>query len=86
MSEGSDYAQQTRTVNAIDDIVKLRRIVCYNQTIYDDSHVELDEYAGLTLGVRHSYNQPLTQLKPMYDQASILILDNDSKCLTLKEM
>ena len=49
MSEGSDYAQQTRTVNAIDDIVKLRRIVCYNQTIYDDSHVELDEYAGLTL-------------------------------------
>ena len=86
MIEGSDYAQQTRTVNAIDDIVKLRRIVCYNQTIYDDSRVELDEYAGLTLGVRHNYNQPLTQSKDMYDQASILILDNDSKCLTLKEM
>ena len=82
MIEGTDYAQQTRTVNAIGDI-KLRRIVCYNQTIYDDSHVE---YAGLTLGVRHNYNQPLTQSKDMYDQASILILDNDSKCLTLKEM
>ena len=85
MIEGTDYAQQTRTVNAIGDI-KLRRIVCYNQTIYDDSHVELDEYAGLTLGVIHNYNQPLTQSKDMYDQASILILDNDSKCLTLKEM
>ena len=85
MIEGTDYAQQTRTVNAIGDI-KLRRIVCYNQTIYDDSRVELDEYAGLTLGVRHNYNQPLTQSKDMYDQASILILDNDSKCLTLKEM
>ena len=85
MIEGTDYAQQTSDVNAIDDI-KLRRIVCYNQTIYDDSHVKLDEYAGLTLGVRHNYNQPRTQLKDMYDQASILILDNDSKCLTLKEM
>ena len=49
MSEGTDYAQQTRTVNAIDDI-KLRRIVCYNQSIYDDLIVELDEYSGL----RHS--------------------------------
>ena len=85
MIEGIDYAQQTRTVNAIGDI-KLRRIVCYNQTIYNDSRVELDKYAGLTLGVRHNYNQPLTQSKDMYDQASILILDNDSKCLTLKEM
>ena len=83
MIEGSDYAQQTRSVNAIDDIVKLRRIVCYNQTIYDDSRVELDEYAGLTLDVGNY--QPLTHSKYMYDQASILILDNDSKCLTLKE-
>ena len=83
MIEGSDYTQQTRSVNAIDDIVKLRRIVCYNQTIYDDSRVELDEYAGLTLDVGNY--QPLTHSKDMYDQASILILDNDSKCLTLKE-
>ena len=82
MIEGSDYAQQTRAVNAIGDI-KLRRIVCYNQTIYDDSRVELDEYAGLTLDLRNY--QPLTHSKDMYDQASILILDNDSKCLTLKE-
>ena len=64
MIEGTDYAQQTSAVNAIDDI-KLMRIVCYNQTIYDDSHVELDEYAGLTLGVRHNYNQ-LTKVSPYY--------------------
>ena len=69
MIEGTDYSQQTRTVNAIGDIVKLRRIVCYNQTIYDDSRVELDEYAGLTLKVGNY--QPLTHSKDMYDQASI---------------
>ncbi|CAI8047961.1 hypothetical protein GBAR_LOCUS26512, partial [Geodia barretti] len=53
MIEGSDYVQQTSAVNAIDDtlISEIRRIVCYNQTIYDDQHVELDEYAGLTLGI-----------------------------------
>ena len=50
------------------------RFVCYNQTIYDDSHVELDEYAGLTLGVREG-----KRVKTMYDQAAILIMDNDCK-------
>ena len=79
MNEGSDYAQQTRSVNAIDDtlISELRRVICYNQSIYDDLIVELDEYAGLTLGVRD--NRFTTLIKLCYDQAAILILDNDSK-------
>ena len=79
MSEGSDYAQQTRSVNAIDDILisELRRVICYNQSIYDDLIVELNEYAGLTLGV--SNNRFTTLIKLRYDQAAILILDNDSK-------
>ena len=82
MPEGTDFAQQTRAVNVIDDIIiqETRRIICYNQLIYDDDILELDEYAGLTLGVveENEYQIP-TEAKPMYDQVSILILDNDSE-------
>ena len=79
MSEASDYAQQTYAVNAIDNILisELRRVICYNQSIYDDLIVELDEYAGLTLGVRDNLFTTLIKLR--YDQVAILILDNDSK-------
>ena len=78
MVEGSDYAQQTMAVNAIDDILisELMRVICYNQTIYDDPCVELDEYAGLSLRVPEGTISP-----PPCDQASILILDNDSKLM-----
>ena len=81
MREGSDYAQQTSAVNLIDDTFsELMRIICFNQTIYDDSHLEPDEYMGLTLGVRHNpLTTVLTVVQPTYDQASILIVDNDSR-------
>ena len=58
------------------------RLICYNQPIYDDICVELDEYAGLTLGVIDNNNILTTvfaRVEPMFDQASILILDNDSE-------
>ena len=83
MLDGTDYARQTVTVNIIDDqsISEVRRIICYSQPIYDDLSLELDEYAGLTLGVRDSINTTVpTLVEPLYDQASILILDNDSEC------
>lgn len=82
MMEGTDYAQQTRFVNVIDDVIisELRRIVCYSQPIYDDLRLELDEFAGLTLGVNEGASTTvLTNVQPAYDQASILILDNDSE-------
>ena len=82
MMDGTDYAQQTRYTNLIDDIIirQEMRVVCYNQSIYDDLRVELDEYAGLTLGVwDNRFTTVLTLVEPMYDQASILILDNDSE-------
>ena len=88
MADGTDYAQQTLTVNVIDDtfITAVRRIICYNQTIYDDVLMEANEYIGLSLGVIDNNNVLTTQLtnvKPMYDQASILIMDNDhSKLIT----
>ena len=82
MIQGSDYAQQTSAVNSIDDILisELTRIICYNQTIYNDITVELDEYIGLQLGVRdNSLTTVLTFVRRMYDQASIVITDNDSE-------
>ena len=81
MSDGTDYAQQTRAINAIDneeiDFNEIRRIVCYNQSIYDDIRLEDDEWLGLTLSVDRA--SVLTNVRPMYDQAAIMIQDNDSK-------
>ena len=87
MADGTDYAQQTPASNLIDDtfITEGTRLICYNQPIYDDMHVELDEYAGLTLGVIDNDNVLTTiptRMEPMYDQVSILIVDNDSESMT----
>lgn len=83
MSDNSDYAMQTFSNNEIDDLTiwALNRIVCYNQTIYDDLRLERDEYAGLSLGVKdtHLTTAP-TRADQDHSQASILIIDNDSKC------
>ena len=83
MAEGTDFAQQTRAVNVIDNIIisQERRIICYNQPIYDDLCLEPDEYAGLTLGVNHYSDQTttLTEMEPLFDQAAIFIHDNDSE-------
>ena len=83
--DGSDYAQQTVLNNAIDDERigekddELMRIVCYDQPIYDDECLEADEWLGLTLGVDMSMSSVDTLVKPMYDQASIVIQDQDSE-------
>ena len=80
MVDGSDYAQQTIGVNVIDDLV-INATRSYNQPIYEDLRLEPNEYAGLTLGVIDNVRTTIiTHVKPMYDQASILILDNDSEC------
>ena len=84
MADGTDFAQQTPPVNVIDDtfITQEMRLICYNQLIYEDMRLEPNEYAGLTLGVIDNSNiltTVLTEVKPMYDQASILIVDNDSE-------
>ena len=86
MAPRTDFAQQTVGVNAIDDetITEFRRIVCYDQPIYDDDCLEGDEWLGLTLGVDRS--SVLTNVRPMYDQAAILIQDNDSKIHNLMQL
>ena len=79
MSDGSDYAQQTISFNAINykTITELMRIVCYDQLIYDDRRLEDDEWLGLTLSVDRA--SMFTVTRSMYDQAAILIQDNDGK-------
>ena len=84
MADGTDFAQQTPATNVIDDtfITEFMRVICYNQPIYEDMRLEPNEFAGLTLGVIDNNNYlttVLTEVKTMYDQALILILDNDSE-------
>ena len=87
MTSGSDYAQQTQYFNSIDnekigeseDGSEVIRIVCYDQPIYDDSCLEADEWLGLTLDVDRS--SVTTFVKVMYEQASIVIQDQDSELI-----
>ena len=83
MPERTDYAEQTFGVNAIDDqlINATRRIVCYNQPIYDDERLEVSEYAGLTLGIDEytRFTTVRTEVQEFYNFASIQILDDDSE-------
>ena len=80
MIEKTDFAQQTGPVNAIDDffLTEVMRIVCYNQPIYEDLRLELDEYAGLTLGIS-TRTTFCIEIRQRHDEASILIVDNDSE-------
>ena len=80
MRSFTDYAAQTIGTNAIDDetITELMRIVCYNQPIYEDMDSEGDEWLGLTLSVDRA-TVLTNNVRPMYDQAAILIEDNDGK-------
>ena len=78
MAPMTDYEEQIRFANRIrNDIINAtRRIICYNQIIYDDIRLEVSEYAGLTLAVRDS--SVITLVRPLYDQVAIQILDDDS--------
>ena len=78
MGDGTDYPQQTSTVNLIynQQITNEIRIVCYNQTIYDDGRLEASEYVGLSLGIRQA--TAITNIYQGYNFAAIQIVDNDS--------
>ena len=75
----TDYEEQLFGINRIRDTVinETRRLICYNQTIYDDVRLEPSEYAGLALAVSEASLH--TVVEPMYDQLAIHILDDDGK-------
>ena len=64
-------------------ITELRRRICYNQSIFDDEHLEATEYAGLTLEVQDlvALGGPTTvdTVEVDIQHTAIRIIDNDSK-------
>ena len=79
MAPGTDLEEQLLGLNRIRDIVinQTKTVICYDLPIYDDTHLEMSEYASLTLAVRDA--TALTQVQPMYDQVAICIIDDDSE-------
>ena len=79
MPARTDFAQQTKIYNQIDDttITQAMMRVCYSQPIYNDERLEAIEYFGVTLGVLESSSA--TDVDPMYDLATICIVDDDGK-------
>ena len=76
----SDYEQQQLLSNHIRNIGinATRRVICYDQPIYDDIRLEIAEYFGMTLTVQGMPpTTVLTAIRPLYDQVAILILDNN---------
>ena len=82
MAPLTDYQEQTRSRNIIRNILinATRRVICYNQHIYNDERLELSEYAGLQLDVREA-TFDLVLVQELYDNAAILILDDDSQLI-----
>ena len=82
MAPLTDYQEQTRSRNIIRNTVinATRRIICYDQPIYNDERLELSEYAGLQLDVREaSVDVSIVHVQEQYDNAAILIVDDDSQ-------
>ena len=77
----TDYEEQIIGINRIRDMViseVTSRVVCYNQSIYDDLRLEKMEYAGLGLAVRNSTVDRVDIQKPFHNTA-IQIIDNDGQ-------
>ena len=79
----SDYEQQQLLSNRIRNIGinATRRVICYDQPIYDDMRLEVAEYFGMTLTVQMAHTTVRTDVRNMYDQVAILILDDDGELI-----
>ena len=78
----SDYEQQQLLSNRIRNIGinATRRVICYDQPIHNDMHLEVSEYFGMTLTVQGMPpTTVITQVRAMYDQVAILIVDDDGE-------
>ena len=80
MDEGADYPPYIFGFNPIRDkvITGTTRIICYNQTFYDDNRVEEDEFFGITLIVQNG-SAMTTQVDMQLSSALIRIVDDDSE-------
>ena len=90
MAPMTDYEEQTspfssRISNTV--INATRRIICYDQPIYDNDRLEPIEYAGLGLSANPedffiTPSSVLTEFRPMYNNSVICIVDDDGKCIS----
>ncbi|CAI8010976.1 hypothetical protein GBAR_LOCUS7143 [Geodia barretti] len=76
MAPGTDYEKQTRSANGLrgSSITESSRVVCYNQTVYCDTRLELTEYFGLSIAVGTS-STVRTEVDPIYGQTAIKMMD-----------
>ena len=80
MAPRTDYKEEIQKFSTIKDtdITRERRMICYEQVIYDDLRLEMEEYAGLTLVADDS--DTVVETEPLYDDSVFIIIDDDSKC------
>ena len=63
-------------------ITEMNRVICYNQTIYDDIRVEEDEFFSLTLIVQ-DISIKTTIVNPECNTSVVTIVDDDSTLLLI---
>ena len=76
----ADYVPPVMSFNPIMNMIigKSTHTICYNQTIYDDSRVEEDEFFSLTLLVQAG-SAIVTQVDPELSSTLVKIMDDDGK-------
>ena len=80
MNPLADYRPPVEGRNNIRNfpITDTNRVICYNQTIYDDDRMEEDEFFSLTLVVQEG--SAMTALvDPQLSSTVIRIIDDDGK-------
>ena len=80
MAPRTDYEEETSRFSTIRDtfITELRRMICYEQVVYDDLRLEKEEYVGLAL-VPDDLDTAV-ETEPLYNESVVIIIDDDSKC------
>ena len=63
-------------------ITERNRVICYNQTIYDDIRMEEDEFFSLTLIVQ-DISMKTTIVNPECNTSVVTIVDDDSMLLLM---
>ena len=82
MAPRTDYEEETPRFSTIrdTDITEVRRMICYEQVVYDDLRLEMEEYVGLAL-VPDDIDT-VVETEPQYNESVVIIIDDDSKCFS----
>ena len=80
MAPRTDYEEETSKFSTIRGtfITEERRMICYEQVVYDDLRLEKEEYVGLALIADDL--DTVVETEPLYNESVVIIIDDDSKC------